>query len=308
MSFESTNDLGRLPGGFRAHKQSERGNDLYETPPEAVRALLEVEQFKGPIWEPACGPGAIVRVLRDLGLHVVASDIDDYGCPDSKSRIDFLMEQQIPQGIEALITNPPYSLADEFARHALDLGVPRIALLLKTIYISGQRERSRGIGASDILDAGRLAEFLPFANRLPVMHRHGWEGKKIESSSVDHAWFVWDQSHRGDTICRRLWWRAMPSKSAMPAAAMSDANQKAMTNTIEQQVQAVERAAVNQRGHVDNLRSLIARGRRSKDELDLQEAWTPALEDAAITMRRLCRQEHGLLRALNSNEECGHDQ
>jgi hypothetical protein len=63
-----------------------------------------------------------------------------------------------------------------------------------------------------------------------------------------------------------------------------------MTTTLEQQAQAVERAAVNQRGHVNNLRSLVERGRRSKEELELQEAWTPALEEAAVTMRRLVDQ------------------
>ncbi|PID44236.1 MAG: hypothetical protein CSB48_02440 [Proteobacteria bacterium] len=28
--------------------------EFYPTPPEAVRALLSVEQFDGSIWEPAC--------------------------------------------------------------------------------------------------------------------------------------------------------------------------------------------------------------------------------------------------------------
>jgi hypothetical protein len=60
-----------------------------------------------------------------------------------------------------------------------------------------------------------------------------------------------------------------------------------MSTTLEQQAQAVERAAVNQRGHVNNLELLVARGRRSKEEFEMQEAWTPALEDAAITMRRI---------------------
>jgi hypothetical protein len=36
-------------------------HDYYPTPPEAVRALLGVEQFEGTIWEPACGDGAISR-------------------------------------------------------------------------------------------------------------------------------------------------------------------------------------------------------------------------------------------------------
>jgi len=37
--------------------------EFYPTPPEATRALLSVESFEGDIWEPACGDGAISKVL-----------------------------------------------------------------------------------------------------------------------------------------------------------------------------------------------------------------------------------------------------
>jgi hypothetical protein len=57
--------------------------------------------------------------------------------------------------------------------------------------------------------------------------------------------------------------------------------------TLGQQAAAVERAAVNQRGHCDNLRSLLACKKRSLAELIQQVQWTPALEEAAMTMRRL---------------------
>jgi len=39
-------------------------NEFYPTPPEAVRALLSVESFKGTIWEPACGDGGIADILK----------------------------------------------------------------------------------------------------------------------------------------------------------------------------------------------------------------------------------------------------
>jgi hypothetical protein len=56
------------------HSHAERGLDLYETPSVAVEALLRVEQIPHTIWEPAAGCGAIVRVLRDHGRAVIASD------------------------------------------------------------------------------------------------------------------------------------------------------------------------------------------------------------------------------------------
>jgi hypothetical protein len=67
-----------------AHAMKERGNDLYETPECAVEALLAVETLPSRIWEPACGPGSIVRVLRRAGHEIFASDLIDYGTQTKK--------------------------------------------------------------------------------------------------------------------------------------------------------------------------------------------------------------------------------
>jgi hypothetical protein len=52
-----------LTGNARA-PLTDRGNDLYETPDVAIHALMRAEQLPDVIWEPACGPGRIVNVLR----------------------------------------------------------------------------------------------------------------------------------------------------------------------------------------------------------------------------------------------------
>ena len=54
---------------------NERGDELCETPPVAVTALLELETLPSVVWEPACGPSAIVSVLR-AGGHI-ATDLND---------------------------------------------------------------------------------------------------------------------------------------------------------------------------------------------------------------------------------------
>ncbi len=99
----------------------ERKDDLYETPACITRALLSVERLPRRIWEPAAGRGAIVKVLRDAGRAVVATDLVDYGEPDQLARRDLLLERQAPLGCKAIVTNPPFKLAGEFAAHALDL-------------------------------------------------------------------------------------------------------------------------------------------------------------------------------------------
>jgi hypothetical protein len=187
------------PAAYRPQKAAlaERGDDLYQSPPEAVHALLKAERLPLQIWEPACGPGAIVRVLRAAGHVVTATDLVDYGCPDSEAGVDFLLEHHAPPGIEAIVTNPPFKLAAQFVEHALDL-CPLVIMLLPLTFIAGQRR-------TDILESGSLARVHVFKNRLPRMHRAGWDGPRA-TATQEFAWFCWDRSHRGPTEVHRLSW------------------------------------------------------------------------------------------------------
>lgn len=177
---------------------AERGDDLYETPPEAVRALLRVETIPERVWEPACGPGAIARVLRDAGHRVVATDLVDYASPDQDaSGRDFLMERAAPAGVGCIVTNPPYKLAAQFIAHALTL-CPHVVMLLRLAFLESERR-------SPILDNGQLARVLVFRNRLPMMHRGGWAGPRA-GSAIPYAWFVWGRDHSGPATLRRVSW------------------------------------------------------------------------------------------------------
>lgn len=176
----------------------DRKNDLYESPPEAVRALLTCESLPPVIWEPACGPGSIVRVLRAAGHQVYATDLVDYDSPDQDSPgWDFLSERQLPIGVQAIVTNPPFKNAGEFVAHALVL-CPRVIMLLRLAFLESARR-------SPILDGGHLARVHVFRNRLPMMHRDGWSGPKV-SNPTAFAWFVWDRDHTGPTELHRLSW------------------------------------------------------------------------------------------------------
>jgi hypothetical protein len=186
------------------HHLVERGADLYETPPEAVDALLKVETLPaGAIWECACGPGAIARVLRDAGHQVWSTDLVDYGSPDQdQSGIDFLMEHgSAPFYIGSILSNPPYKLADHFVRHALLL-CPRVIMLLRLAFLESERR-------SAILESGWLRRVHVFRKRLPRMHRHGWDGPRA-SSSIAFAWFVFDRTNPGPTELRRISWQRRP--------------------------------------------------------------------------------------------------
>lgn len=180
------------------HPLAVRGHDLYETPDVAVHALLGRERLPRRIWEPACGPGAIVRVLRAAGHDVVASDLVDYGCPDSEGGIDFLTVTTAPPDIAALVTNPPFKDAAAFVARGLEL-CPVVIVLLRLSFLESEIR-------TPILDAGKLARVYPFKNWLPRMHRAGWNGRKA-TSTVPYAWFVFDRRHAGPTTLKRITWR-----------------------------------------------------------------------------------------------------
>jgi hypothetical protein len=175
---------------------AERGEDCYETPPEATLALLKAEKLPTHIWEPAAGRGAIVNVLRDHGHTVYASDLIDYQQFGQAVRVDFLMEHRAPMFCDAIVTNPPFKLVDQFVRRAIVL-VPKVCMLLRLAYLEG-------IGRDDILDGG-LARVHVFRNRLPRMHRDNYDGPKA-TSTIAFAWFVWELGHTGPAALNRITW------------------------------------------------------------------------------------------------------
>ena len=182
------------------HALSERRDDLYETPPVAIEALLRHERLPHRLWDPCCGPGNIVNVLRAAGHEVLASDLVDYGDPTHFYRRDFLMELKAPDGCEGVVMNPPFKLAEEFIAHALDLS-PLVIVLLRLAFMESERR-------TGILEGRGLARIHQFRKRLPMMHRAGWEGRKA-NSGMAFAWFVWNRAHAGRPIeMRRLSWES----------------------------------------------------------------------------------------------------
>jgi hypothetical protein len=182
------------------HSYAERQSDCYETPVCAVEALLRVENIPHFVWEPACGPGAIVKVLQAHGHAVFASDVVDYGCVQN-GVVDFIREDLFQvDGVTAfgaIVTNPPYQLAEKFVQQAL-LFSPLVIMLLRLAFLESVRR-------TDILEKSGLARIHVFRNRLPMMHRKNWDGPKA-SSAMPFAWFVWERGYTGPTTIDRISW------------------------------------------------------------------------------------------------------
>lgn len=71
-----------------------------------------------------------------------------------------------------------------------------------------------------------------------------------------------------------------------------------MTVSIEQQAADIEISAANLRGHIDNLRDLVGRSKRSAAELDIFVDRLPALEAAAKTLRWMASNEATVRKAV----------
>lgn len=186
-----------MDASVKRHRLKDRKSDVYFTPPEAVTALCRAEWLPLYVWEPACGSGNIVNVLRARGHQVLASDLNDYGDPTHFYGRDFLMEHKAPDRCGAIVTNPPFMLAQKFVEHGLKL-CPLVIMLLRLSFLESERR-------CDILDNGQLARVHVFRNRLPMMHRKGWAGPK-SSNTVAFAWFVWERNHNGPATLRRISW------------------------------------------------------------------------------------------------------
>lgn len=131
--------ISRMIGASNHTDHDRVPHDYYATDPKAVEMLLELEQFAPVIWEPACGEGHISKVLQAHGHEVISTDLIYRGFGDPEP-LDFLKETL--DGFDGdIITNPPYSLAQDFVQTAIDtvkLG-RKVAMFLKIQFLEGKK-------------------------------------------------------------------------------------------------------------------------------------------------------------------------
>ena len=177
-------------------------HDFYPTPPEAVHALLSVEAFDGPIWEPACGDGAISRVLEVTGHNVHSTDLIDRGFgtggQDFLSPITLARVAVEHPDLKHIVTNPPYSyrpgIGDKFVGQALKfagLHGGKVAMLLNIGSLAHpgrtMKWRNHPPAAIHIMDD---LTCWPYGDRSRA-------GRFIAEHR--YCWIVWEPNHAGPT-------------------------------------------------------------------------------------------------------------
>lgn len=184
--------------GTKTATKEDRGDDLYETPIEAMRTLLALESFGLNVLEPSVGRGAILRPLEAAGYEVTISDLVDREITTQHGECqgvgDFLASVTGGDSWD-IVTNPPYGVANAYAAHALREHKPRkMALLLNLNFLAGFEDEDRCF----VMDENPPSRIYVFTRRLPMMHRDGWTGPKA-SSQMNTAWFVWEQNDDGES-------------------------------------------------------------------------------------------------------------
>ena len=169
-NFSANNSMGKR-----------RKSDFYETPYSITSHLLEVEDFNKSltVCEPACGDGAIVKILEKKWDNVVAYDIEK----------NFLWETE---NYDYIITNPPFSLAYEFVQKAKQIATEKFAFLLPLSYLHGKK-RYDNIYMDKQYGLKKVYVF----TRYPMLGESLREDGKYNTGMMVYAWYIFENHYSG---------------------------------------------------------------------------------------------------------------
>lgn len=157
------------------------------------------DKFNSPnkafdVWEPACGAGHISEYVKNKGLRVYSSDLNDFGY--GLVGRDFLTTD-FKYKSNHIITNPPYikNISDDFVERAISYvsqtgGIA--AFLLRTEWCSAHK-RYKFTNEKSI-----------FSMKIVLQKRPYWIAKEKSTASprFGYSWYVWDGSMLHDPMHR----------------------------------------------------------------------------------------------------------
>ena len=174
-----------MPKGknFSANNSSgkRKKSDFYETPYTLTRKFLEVEEFNKElsVCEPACGDGAIVKVLEEYWQKDIIRSYD--------REVNFLWDYD---DYDYIITNPPFSLAFEFIQKAKQRARYKFAFLLPLSYLHGKK-RYDEIYSDKTYGLKKVYVF----TRYPMLGEKLRDDGKYNTGMMVYAWFVFEKGY-----------------------------------------------------------------------------------------------------------------
>lgn len=177
-------------------------NDFYETPEWCVHRLLEntkasfIKHIK-VVLDPCYGDGAITDALKSFGynhLHFRGVDIKPknpvfHASLDLKFEQDFLKTDiGLYSETDCILTNPPFSLAEEIIKHSLKRNIP-VIMLLRLNFLGGAK-RSRWL-------RNNMPSWVGVLPNRPVF---GFNKKGVlGTDATEYSWMCWDIIEEGYT-------------------------------------------------------------------------------------------------------------
>ena len=162
--------------------------DDFPSPPWASRALIEHVIGAGAVrgltaLEPACNRGYMARPLAEYFGRVHARDIHDYGWSGQEAVEDFLWPGGGPVGgVDWVITNPPFRLAERFIARGLAVARTGVAVIVRTSFLEG-------VGRYENLYSPNPPSIVAqFCERVPMV-----KGRidARASTATSYCWLVW---------------------------------------------------------------------------------------------------------------------
>ena len=193
---------GKLAGGNPENGRVE--NDYYATNPKAVEMLLTNYTFDAAtILEPCVGGGHIANAINNFFANqrvITGLDLIDRGYPNTIVQ-DFLT-WETDRKFEGIITNPPFSLAQEFIEKGMELLTDdgQMAMFLKIQFLEGAKRK-------EFFEKYPPKYIYVFRNRMATWNN----GNEVDpntgkrwATTMCHAWFIWEKGSKTEPIIRWL--------------------------------------------------------------------------------------------------------
>lgn len=171
----------------KCYSQVNRGqrkkSDLYQTPGKLIDSLFENVIFdeKATVLEPCIGEGEIILKLFDRFKYenIYATELM-YGT-------NFFNWNKT---VDYIITNPPFSLANEFIIKAKKICEYKFAFLMKLNYLQGQWRYNNIYNIRDNFPLTKIFIY----TRMPTLELTTREDGKYNTGMQAMAWYIWEKS------------------------------------------------------------------------------------------------------------------